>query len=70
MDGSYYVGISELPEDRLIQHNQGKSDYTKRKRPWKLVYKKEHKDYQEARKHELWLKKKNRLYKDKLVSPQ
>ncbi|PIR96301.1 MAG: excinuclease ABC subunit C [Candidatus Doudnabacteria bacterium CG10_big_fil_rev_8_21_14_0_10_42_18] len=66
-DKSYYVGIAETPEDRLVQHNQGKSNYTQSKRPWTLVYKKPHKDYQEARKHELWLKKKNRQYKDKLA---
>ncbi len=62
-DGSYYVGISKIPESRTIQHNKGESAYTKEKRPWKLVYQKVHTDYSAARKHELWLKKKNRLYK-------
>lgn len=66
-DGSYYTGISEHIDQRLGQHNNGEVASTSSKRPWSLVYKKEHQDYNEARKHEKWLKKKNRQYKDKLA---
>lgn len=66
-DGSYYTGITKDTEDRLILHNDGKVESTRNKRPWRLVYTKAHKDYKEARKHEMWLKKKNRQYKDKLA---
>lgn len=63
---SYYVGISKNPKRRLKFHNSGDNLSTKVKRPWKLVYKKRHGSYDEARKHEKWLKKKNHEYKQKL----
>lgn len=66
-DGSFYTGISKDPQKRLQVHNNGEVDSTKNKKPWALVYKKVHADYPEARKHEKWLKKKNRKYKNKLV---
>ncbi len=66
-DGSYYTGIAKDPEDRLKNHNKGKVESTKKKIPWKLVYKKGHSTYKDARKHEKWLKKKNCQYKDKLA---
>ena len=37
-DGSYYIGSTQDLEERLERHNQGRSKYTKMKRPWKLVY--------------------------------
>jgi putative endonuclease len=36
-DSSYYKGISENPIVRLKFHNEGKSTYTSKKTPWKLV---------------------------------
>lgn len=67
-DGSYYTGIAKNLEDRLgSHHNKGKVVSTKKKIPWKLVYKKEHPTYEDVRKHEKWLKKKNHQYKDKLA---
>jgi len=65
-DGSFYTGISEDPEERVKAHNRGVLKNTAVKRPWKLIYKKSHLSYSEARKHEKWLKKKNRQYKGKL----
>ena len=65
-DRSYYVGISEDPKKRLREHNGGKVKTTTHKKPYQLVYFKEHNDYEEARRHEKWLKKKNREYKMKL----
>ena len=67
IDKSYYVGISEDPKRRLKEHNGGKLKITSKKRPYKIIYTKEYMDYQSARKHEIWLKKKNRIYKDKLA---
>jgi putative endonuclease len=66
-DKSFYVGISENPIKRLAEHNKGKLKITSKKRPYNLVYYKEYPDYQSARKHEIWLKKKNRDYKLKLA---
>lgn len=69
VDESYYVGISENVEGRVNSHNLGKVHSTRSKRPWVLVYTKEHLDYKEARRHEKWLKKKSREYKNKLTCP-
>lgn len=62
-DNSYYSGITNNLEKRLTKHNKGVLSTTKSKRPWKLVYWKEHSNSFSARKHEKWLKKKNRVYK-------
>jgi putative endonuclease len=40
-DGTYYVGSTQALRKRLDRHNQGRSKYTKNKRPWKLVYSEE-----------------------------
>jgi putative endonuclease len=67
IDKSYYVGISENPSKRLGEHNSGKLKITSKKKPYQFVYKKEYIDYKLARKHEIWLKKKNKIYKDNLA---
>ena len=61
IDKSYYVGISENPQKRLNEHNSGKLKITSKKKPYKITYIKEYLNYQSARKHEIWLKKKNIL---------
>ena len=33
----FYVGTTQDIERRLLEHNTGKSHYTSRHRPWKLV---------------------------------
>ena len=38
VDGSYYKGFTENPNNRLLQHNAGESSYTSRKMPWVTVY--------------------------------
>ncbi|MCP9750732.1 GIY-YIG nuclease family protein [Ferruginibacter sp. HRS2-29] len=38
VDQSFYKGYTENPAQRLIQHNNGESVYTRNKIPWKLVY--------------------------------
>ena len=67
IDSSFYVGISENPQKRLIEHNSGKLKTTSRKKPYRLVFTKVYPDYSAARKHEKWLKKKNIEYKFKLA---
>ncbi|HUT96218.1 MAG TPA: GIY-YIG nuclease family protein [Candidatus Paceibacterota bacterium] len=39
-DSRIYVGISENPERRLREHNNGDTKSTKFYRPWKIIYKK------------------------------
>ena len=67
IDDSFYVGISQNPRKRVGEHNRGKLKITSKKKPYNLVYSREHADYQSARKHEVWLKKKNVSYKLRLA---
>lgn len=34
----YYTGSTENLKERLIRHNQGRSKWTKKYRPWEIVY--------------------------------
>jgi putative endonuclease len=56
-DGSYYVGSTQDIEERLLRHNQGRSNYTKHKRPWQLVYCEEHPDRSSAMRRENQIKR-------------
>ncbi len=47
-DGSYYVGSTQDLQERLVRQNQGRSKYTKSKRPWELVYFEEQADRSSA----------------------
>ena len=38
INGSYYVGQTNDLGNRLEKHNQGECSYTKRYRPWKILY--------------------------------
>jgi len=38
VDGTYYIGSTQDLEARLERHNEGRSKYTKPKRPWKMIY--------------------------------
>ncbi|MCE9548875.1 GIY-YIG nuclease family protein [Candidatus Nomurabacteria bacterium] len=67
IDDSFYVGISENPKKRLLEHNSGKLKITSKRKPYELIYSKEYMDYKSARKHEIWLKKKSTMYKNKLA---
>ena len=37
-DGTFYKGYSTQPLRRLEQHNNGDSQFTSAKIPWKLIY--------------------------------
>ncbi len=68
LDGSYYVGSTQDVEARLTRHNQGRSKYTKPKRPWCLVYQESHPDRSSAVKRELQIKnRRSRKYIEGLV---
>jgi putative endonuclease len=51
-----YVGSSKDIENRLSEHNKGKSKFTKSGIPWKLIYKESFSTLSEARKREKFLK--------------
>ncbi len=55
-DGRIYVGMSQDVDQRLIQHNDGKTRSTKGYRPWKLIYREELASRIEARVKEKYLK--------------
>lgn len=38
IDLSWYIGYTNSLDKRITEHNAGKSYYTKRKTPWKLIY--------------------------------
>ena len=66
-DSSYYVGITNDLDRRLKEHNNKKLHYTSKHAPYEIVWFKEYSSMVDARKHEKWLKNKNRLYKDRLA---
>ncbi len=54
--GFIYVGMTANLERRLKEHNSGKSLYTKRFKPWKVIYKEAQPDLKAARQREKYLK--------------
>ncbi|MDY6793430.1 MAG: GIY-YIG nuclease family protein [Thermodesulfobacteriota bacterium] len=67
-DGTYYVGSTQDLQSRIERHNQGRTKYTKPKRPWKLVYHEEHPDRSSAMKRENAIKRrKNKDYIKTLI---
>ena len=68
VDATYYVGFTENIENRIAQHNNGKSNYTSRKIPWKLVYVEKFEIKSAALKREKFLKKqRNSVFYQKLI---
>lgn len=66
-----YIGHTENVDERLIQHNEGKSKSTKRYIPWVLVHKEEFDTRSEAMKREKQLKsQKGREFIRKVVLKQ
>ena len=67
-DDSFYIGTTQNLDERILRHNQGRSKYTKSKRPWNLVYFEEHADRSDAMKREYAIKRrKSREYLAKLI---
>jgi len=56
LDNTLYVGHTNNIQERLQRHNQGRSQYTKSKRPWALVYKEEFPNRAKAMRKEVTLK--------------
>jgi putative endonuclease len=67
-NGRYYIGSSDNPHQRLIDHNSGRSAYTKRNRPFKLEFIQKFDTVSEARKIETKIKKwKRRDFIEKVI---
>src|SRR3989344_1444957 len=54
--GKHYIGSTDNLEKRLEYHNSGKSEWTKKHRPWKVVYTEEFSTRSEAAKREREIK--------------
>jgi putative endonuclease len=55
--GKFYIGQTSNLEDRLKRHNEGRSQFTKGKGPWNLVYQEQYSTRTEAIRREKQLKK-------------
>ena len=55
-DENLYIGMSENPERRLLDHNSGMAKSTKHRRPFEIIYKEKCADRISARKKEKYLK--------------
>ena len=65
----YYIGYSQNPEERLLEHNAGATPSTRPGKTWKIVFKEECVDKTTAIKRENSIKKmKSRKYIEKLIS--
>ena len=62
-----YIGITNNLERRLKEHNAGKSIYTRRFKPWEIVYTEELPDRTAARKKEKYFKSSTGRKKVKLI---
>jgi predicted GIY-YIG superfamily endonuclease len=51
-----YVGMTHDIHQRLLEHNSGKSFYTRRYLPWVVIHTEEYDNLHEARKREMYLK--------------
>ena len=52
----FYIGSTENTEKRLVEHNRGKTPFTKTGMPWVLVYKESFSTRSEALRHEKYIK--------------
>jgi putative endonuclease len=57
-----YIGYTSNLEQRITQHNEGKSEYTKHRGPWKLVYYESYCSEKDARIREKQLKRFSNAY--------
>ena len=65
----YYIGYTQNPSERLLEHNAGATPSTRPGIPWILVYIEEYSDKSAAMKREIAIKKmKSRRYIEKLIS--
>ena len=69
--GKYYIGYTSNIQQRLSEHNAGKTKSTRPYRPWSLVYYRDSSSKRAARQIELKIKKmKSRIFIDKLIANQ
>ncbi|NOU60325.1 GIY-YIG nuclease family protein [Marinifilum caeruleilacunae] len=70
LDQSYYIGYTSNLENRINYHNNGRSRYTRKKMPWKIVYTEKFDSKTEALRKEKFIKKqKSRTFIEELINP-
>ncbi|MFC4262258.1 GIY-YIG nuclease family protein [Ferruginibacter yonginensis] len=52
----HYTGFTSNLQERMKSHNELGHDWTKKYRPWQLIYERNFEDKAEAMQHEKWLK--------------
>ena len=68
-DKSYYIGSTNNVEERMNRHNAGEAaEWTKNRRPIKVVYQEEHGSLLLARQREEQIKGWSRQKKEKLIN--
>ncbi len=69
-DNTYYTGVTNNPEKRLIEHNTGENQksYTFMRRPVTMIYSEKFSDYELAIKWEKRIKNWNRKKKEALIN--
>jgi len=56
VNSEIYIGYSANLQQRMIEHNAGKSNYTNRYKPWSLVYYESYRSKNDAQEREKQLK--------------
>ena len=51
-----YTGVTTDIDKRLLEHNRGCNNFTRKYKPWKVFYTEEYKSMAEAKKREKYLK--------------
>jgi len=70
-NGNHYIGSTRNIEQRIFDHQHGKSGYTSKYLPVELKYSCEFKDYSEALKTEKYLKNiKNKKVIESIINSQ
>ena len=66
--GRYYIGHTDEMSRRLTEHNSGMAKYTRREKPWKVIYVENYATRSAAMRRELEIKrKKSRQYIEELI---
>jgi Predicted endonuclease containing a URI domain len=66
--GRYYIGHTDEISRRLTEHNSGMAKYTRREKPWKVIYVENYATRSAAMRRELEIKrKKSRQYIEELI---
>jgi len=68
VNGMYYVGFTDDIDRRMMEHNEGMSKFTRRGRPWTLMFTEQFETRREAMMREREIKKrKSRTYLERLI---